>query len=64
MSAVFLIPAHCNVLVGVVHHGYEHVKEHHQRDNVVGPKHCGADKLCELMVCIDIGHIQTDQTKD
>lgn len=61
---MFSVGAHRNVLVGVVHHGYEHVEEHHQRDDVVGAEHRGANKLCELMVWIHIGHIQVDQTED
>lgn len=64
LYAVWQICAHSNVLVGVVHHGYEHVEEHHQWDDVVGAEHGGTDKLSELMVCIHVGHIQADQTKD
>lgn len=64
LLADFMIWAHSNVLVGVVHHGYEHVEEHHEWDNVVSPKHRGTDKLCKLMVCIHVGHVQTDQAKD
>lgn len=56
--------AHRNVLVGVVHHGYEHVEEHHQRDDVVGAEHRGTNELCELMVRIHIGHVEVDQTED
>lgn len=52
------------MLIGVVHHGYEHVEQHHQGDDVVGAKHCGADKLRELMLCVHVGHIQADQTED
>lgn len=61
---VLLIRAYSNVLVGVVHHGYKHVEEHHQRNDVVGAKHGGTDKFSELVVCIHIGHIQADQSKD
>lgn len=60
----FCFSAHSNVLVGVVHHGYEHVEEHHQRNDVVGPEHVGTNKFSELVVSIHIGHIQADQTKD
>lgn len=56
--------AHSNVLVGVVHHGYEHVQEHHQRDDVVGAEHGGADELRELMVGVHVGHVEADQAKD
>lgn len=62
--AVYLICAHSNVLIGVVHHSYEHVEEHHQWDDVVSAEHCGTNKLRELVVCIHVGHIQADQTKD
>lgn len=64
LFAVFLISAHSNVLVGVVHHSYEHVEEDHQWNDVVGPEHVGTDKFSELVVSIHIGHIQADQTKD
>lgn len=63
-SATFCMGAHRNVLVGVVHHGYEHVEEHHQRDDVVGAEHRGTNELCELMVWIHIGHVEVDQTED
>ena len=52
------------MLVGVVHHGDEHVEEHHQRNDVVGAEHGGADELGELVVRIHVGHIQADQAKD
>jgi len=53
-----------NMLVGIIHHSNKHIEKHHQRDYVVGPKHCGAHKFCELVVSLDISHIQTDQSKN
>lgn len=52
-----------NMLVGIIHHSNKHIKKHHQRDYVVGPKHCGSNKLCELVFGINIGHMQLNKTK-
>lgn len=52
-----------NELIGVVHHGYEHVQQHDERDDVVGTKHSGPNKLCELMSGFHIGDIEIQQTK-
>ena len=52
-----------DVLIGVVHHGDEHVEENHQRDDVVGAKHGGSHKLCELVVRLNVGDVQTDQAE-
>jgi len=52
-----------NELVGVVHHGYEHVQQHNKGDDVVGPKHSGPNKFCELMSGFHVGDIEIQQTK-
>lgn len=54
---------HSNELVGVVHHGYEHVQQHNQGDDVVGPKHGGPNKLCELVPGFDVGDVEVQQPK-
>lgn len=56
--------AYGNVLVGVVHHGDEHVEQHHQRDDVVSAEHGGAHELRKLVVGVHVGHVQVDQTED
>ena len=55
---------HSDVLVGVVHHGDEHVEQHHQGDDVVGAEHGGAHELGELVVCVHVGDVQVDQAED
>lgn len=52
-----------NELIGVVHHGYEHVQQHDKRDDVVGTKHSGPNKLCELMSGFHIGDVEIQQSK-
>lgn len=52
-----------NELVGVVHHGYEHVQQHNKGDDVVGPKHSGPNKFCELMSGFHVGDIEIQQTE-
>ena len=52
-----------NELVGVVHHGYEHVQQHDKRDDVVGSKHSGSNEFCELMSGFHIGDIEIQQTE-
>lgn len=52
------------MLVGVVHHGYEHVEEHHQGNDVVCAKHGGTNKFSKLVVWIYIGHIEVDESED
>lgn len=59
-----VIKTHSDVLVRVVHHSYQHVKENYKRDDVVGAEHCGTNKLGELVVGPDIGHIEADQAKN
>lgn len=54
---------YCNVLIRVVHHGDEHIEEHHQGDDVISAKHRGSYKLGELVVGLNVGHVQTDQTE-
>lgn len=51
---------HSNVLVRVIHHGYQHVEEHHQGNDVVCPKHGGTNKFSKLVVWIHIGYIEAD----
>lgn len=50
-----------NQLVGVVHHGDEHVEQHHQGNDVVRAKHGGPDVLGELVAGLDVGDVQVDQ---
>lgn len=52
-----------NELVGVVHHGYEHVQQHNKRDDVVGSKHSGPNKFCELMSGFHVGDVEIQQPK-
>lgn len=52
---------HGNKLVGVVHHGYQHVEQDDQRDDVVCPEHGGAHELRELMLRFHVGHVQVDE---
>lgn len=52
------------MLIGIVHHGNEHVEENHQGDDVIGAKHGGAHKFSELVVSFDISHVQTNQPKN
>lgn len=52
-----------NELVGVVHHGYEHVQQHNKGDDVVGPEHCGPNKFCELMSGFHVGDVEIQQTE-
>ena len=54
---------HSDVLVGVVHHGDEHVEQHHQGDDVVRPEHGGAHELGELVIGLDVGDVQVDQAE-
>lgn len=51
------------MLIGVVHHGNQHVEKHYQRNNVVGSKHGGSNKFCKLVIWVNVGHIQTDEAK-
>lgn len=51
------------MLIRVVHHGDEHIEEHHQGDDVISAKHRGSYKLGELVVGLNVGHVQTDQTE-
>lgn len=51
------------MLIGVVHHGNQHVEKNYQRNNVIGSKHSGSNKLCELVFWVNICHIQTDKAK-
>lgn len=54
---------YCDVLIWVVHHGDEHIEEHHQGDDVIRAEHCGSYKLGELVVGLHVGHVQTDQAE-
>lgn len=56
--------AHSDVLVGVVHHGDQHVEEDHQWDDIVGAEHGGANKFSELVVCVHVGDVETDESED
>lgn len=56
--------AHSDQLVGVVHHGNQHVEQNHQRDDVVRPKHRGANELGELVTGLHVGDVQVQQAKD
>lgn len=51
------------MLIRVVHHGDEHIEEHHQGDDVIRAEHCGAYKLRELVVGLDVGDVQIDQAE-
>lgn len=50
-----------NKLVRIIHHSYQHVEENNQRDDVVRPEHGGADELRELMLSLNVGHVQIDE---
>lgn len=52
-----------NELVGVVHHGYEHVQQHDERDDIVGSKHSGSNEFCELMSGFHVGDVEIQQTE-
>lgn len=52
------------MLVGIVHHGDEHVEEHHQWNDVVGAEHGGTDKFSELVIRVHVGHVEADQAED
>lgn len=52
------------MLIGIVHHGNEHIEEDHQGDDIIGTKHGGTHKFGELVVSLDIGHIQINQPKN
>lgn len=60
---LIIYSTYSNMLVGIIHHSNEHIKKHHQRDDVVGPKHCGSNKFGEFMFGVNIGHIQGNKTK-
>lgn len=47
-----------NELVGVVHHGDEHVEQNHQRDDIVRAEHGRPNKLCKLVPGLDVGDVQ------
>lgn len=51
------------MLIRVVHHSDEHIQEHHKGDDVIRAEHRGAYKLCELVVSLHVGHVQTDQAE-
>lgn len=51
------------MLIRVVHHGDEHIEEHHQGDDVIRAEHRGTHKLCELVVSLDVGHVQANQAE-
>lgn len=48
-------------LVGVVHHGDEHVEQNNQRDDIVRPKHGRPDELGELVPGLHVGDVQVQQ---
>ena len=48
-------------LVGVVHHGDEHVEQNHQRDDVVRPEHGRPDELRELVPGLHVGDVEVQQ---
>lgn len=50
--------AYSDELVGVVHHGDEHVEQNHQRDDVVRPEHGRPNELCELVPGLHVGDVQ------
>ena len=64
VSIGLCVCAHRDVLIGVVHHGDEHVQEHHQWNDVVGSEHGGAHKLGELVVGVHVGDVEADQAED
>lgn len=49
---------HGDELVGVVHHGDQHVEQNHQRDHVVRPEHGRPDELGELVPGFHVGDVQ------
>lgn len=57
------LKTYSNMLIGVVHHGNQHVEKHYQRNYVIGSKHGGSNKLCKLVIWVNVGHIQTDEAK-
>lgn len=50
--------AYSNELVGVVHHGNEHVEQDHQRYDIICAEHGCPDVLCELVAGLDVGYVQ------
>lgn len=51
------------MLIGIVHHGNQHVEKHNQGNNVIGSKHGGSNKFSELVFWVNVGHIQTNEAK-
>ena len=54
---------HSYELVGVIHHGDQHVQQNHQRDDVVRSKHGGSYELCELVASLHVGDVQVQQAE-
>lgn len=52
------------MLIRIVHHGNEHIEKNHQGDDIIGTKHGGTHKFCELVIGLNVGHIQADQPKN
>lgn len=52
---------HSDELVGVVHHGNEHIEQNHERDDIVRPEHGRPDKLSELVSGLHVRNVQVQQ---
>ena len=49
-------------MIGIGHHGYEHIEEDDEADRRVSPEHSHAQKLGVVMILLEAEVIQVDQT--